>query len=154
MPPPNSPPSAERYAVVVAQWNRGVTDKLLSGALAAFAEAGVASQQIEVAHVPGAWEIPVVAQCLARSEKYSAVICLGAVIRGDTSHDQHINRAVTLAMQQIALETEIPVLLGLLTCDMMEQALDRAGGKHGNKGAECAEAAVHMAALLKRLNES
>lgn len=146
-----APDSNDRYAIVVAQWNRSVTTKLLEGAAATLREAGVPDDHIEVAHVPGSWEIPLVAQRMAASARYAAVICLGAVIRGETSHDQHINRGVTLAISQIALQFDLPVMLGILTCESMEQALDRAGGAHGNKGSECAEAALHMVGLLKNL---
>ncbi|HMP06092.1 MAG TPA: 6,7-dimethyl-8-ribityllumazine synthase, partial [Lacipirellulaceae bacterium] len=118
---------------------------------AVFTEAGVADDRVDVAWVPGSWELPVVARRLADDGRYAALICLGAVVRGETSHDQHINRAVTLALSQLAIDARLPVLLGLLTCDTMEQALARAGGAHGNKGRECAEAALHMAGLLRSL---
>lgn len=140
---------ADRFAIVVAEWNRSITAKLLEGALSSLSAAGVAEAQIEVAWVPGAWEIPLVAQRFAQSENYAAVISLGAVIRGETSHDQHINRAVSMSLQQIALASDLPMLFGLLTCETMEQAIHRSGGNVGNKGVECAEAALQMVALLK-----
>ena len=143
--------SGDRFAIVVAQWNRAVTDKLLEGAMASLREAGVDDDAIDVAWVPGSWEIPLVAQRFADSGRYAAVICLGAVVRGETTHDQHINRGVTLALSRISLDSGVPVLLGVLTCETMEQALARADGAHGNKGRECAEAALHMAGLLKNL---
>lgn len=143
--------TGDRFAIVVAQWNRAVTDKLLAGAVAALSEAGVPDDRIDVAWVPGSWEIPLAAQRFADSSRYAAVLCLGAVVRGETSHDQHINRGVSLALMDIGLDSGIPVLLGVLTCETMEQALARAGGAHGNKGRECAEAALHMAGLLKNL---
>jgi 6,7-dimethyl-8-ribityllumazine synthase len=111
----------------------------------------VADDAIDVALVPGAMEIPLAAQRMAASGLYVAVLCLGAVIRGETSHDRHINRAVSLAITQLGLETNVPVLFGVLTCETMEQAIHRAGGNVGNKGVECAEAALHMAGLLKNL---
>ncbi len=148
---PAAPDAQDRYAIVVAQWNCSVTGKLLEGAVATLREAGVPDELIEVAQVPGSWEIPLVAQRMAASARYAAVICLGAVIRGETSHDQHINRAVSLAISQLALQFDLPVMLGILTCESMEQALDRAGGAHGNKGSECAEAALQMVGLLKNL---
>ena len=148
---PAAPDPADRFAIVVAQWNHSVTSKLLEGAVAALREAGVPDDHIEVAHVPGSWEIPLVTQRMAASARYAAVICLGAVIRGETSHDQHINRGVSLAISQIALQFDLPVMLGILTCESMEQAIDRAGGAHGNKGRDCAEAALHMVGLLKNL---
>lgn len=148
---PATSTAGDRYAIVVAQWNRSVTAKLLEGAVATLTAAGVPDSHIDVAHVPGSWEIPLIAQRMAASARYAAVICLGAVVRGETSHDQHINRGVSLAISQIALQFDLPVLFGILTCESMEQAIDRAGGRHGNKGSECAEAALHMVGLLKNL---
>jgi 6,7-dimethyl-8-ribityllumazine synthase len=148
---PAAPDSGDRYAIVVARWNHSVTGKLLEGAVTTLREAGVADDSIDVAWVPGSWEIPLIAQRMAASARYAAVICLGAVVRGETSHDQHINRGVSLAISQIALQFDLPVLFGILTCESMEQAIDRAGGKHGNKGIECAEAALEMVGLLRNL---
>lgn len=145
------PDPVDRFAIVVAQWNRAITDKLLEGAVASLREAGVPDEGIDVAWVPGSWEIPLIAQRMADSGRYVAVICLGAVVRGETSHDQHINRGVSLALGEISLATKLPVLFGVLTCETLEQALARAGGAHGNKGRECAEAALHMVGLLKNL---
>jgi 6,7-dimethyl-8-ribityllumazine synthase len=142
---------AARFAIVVARWNDGITLKLLDGAVAKLKEQGVADNRIDVAWVPGAMEIPLVARRFAESIRYSAVICLGAVIRGETTHDQHINRAVSTAITQIGLATNVPVLFGVLTCETMEQAIHRAGGNVGNKGAECAEAALQMAGLMQHL---
>lgn len=141
----------DRFGIVVAKWNEAITRKLLDGAVSTLREHGVADDAIDVAWVPGSFEIPLAAQHMAASGRYQAVLCLGAVIRGETSHDQHINRAVSLAISQIALDTGVPVLFGVLTCETMEQAIHRAGGNVGNKGAECAEAALHMAGLLKNL---
>ncbi len=145
-------PANVRVAIVVASWNESITSRLLDGALETLAAENVPAESVDVAHVPGAWEIPVAAQRMAASGKYQAVICLGAVIRGETTHDQHINRAVTIAMSEIALQHDLPVLLGLLTCETLEQAIQRAGGNVGNKGAECAEAALHMIGLLRNLS--
>ena len=155
---PNIVPIAElhpddRFAIVVAHWNESITEKLLEGAVRALVEIGVADDAIDIAWVPGSFEIPLVAQRMAESGAYSAVICLGAVIRGETSHDLHINRAVSLAISQIALTANVPVLFGVLTCETMDQAIERAGGKAGNKGAECAQAAIHMVGLLRNLSE-
>ena len=140
---------ADRFAIVVAEWNRSITAKLLDGAVETLTKSGVAASNLDVAWVPGAWEIPLVAQRFAQSGRYAAVICLGAVIRGETSHDQYINRSVSHAIQQIALASDLPVLFGILTCESMEQAIHRAGGNVGNKGVECAEAALAMVGLLK-----
>ena len=152
MPNAISPPpdSTDRFAIVVAQWNRKVTDKLLEGAVAALAEAGVAEKDRRRV---GAGRVGDSAGGPAHGDsgRYAAVICLGAVVRGETSHDQHINRGVSLALMEIGLEADVPVLFGVLTCETMEQALARAGGGHGNKGRECAEAALHMVGLLKNL---
>lgn len=143
--------STDRFAVVVARWNEAITRKLLDGAVARLQELGVKEDAIDVAWVPGSMELPLIAKRLAASQRYAAVICLGAVIRGETTHDQHINRAVSLALTQISLDTNIPVLFGVLTCETMEQALNRAGGRVGNKGIECAQAAVQMVGLMKNI---
>ena len=113
--------------------------------------AGVADEAIDVVWVPGAWEISLAAQRLAASREYAAVLCLGAVIQGETTHDQHINRQVSLSLGQIALVTGVPVLFGVLTCKSLEQAIHRSGGNVGNKGVECAEAALEMVGLMKEL---
>jgi 6,7-dimethyl-8-ribityllumazine synthase len=149
--PPTQISPDDRFAIVAAKWNESITRKLLDGAVATLREHGVADEAIDVAWVPGSFEIPLVAQRMAASGRYQAVICLGAVIRGETSHDAHINRAVSLAISDIALTTSVPVLFGVLTCETMEQAVHRAGGNIGNKGAECAAAALHMVGLLKNL---
>lgn len=145
------PTPADRVAIVVSRWNESITKRLLEGAVATLASKGIPDETIDVAWVPGAWEIPLVAQRLADSRRYRAILCLGAVIRGETTHDQHINRSVSAAISEIALETGIPVLFGILTCETMEQAIHRAGGNVGNKGSECAEAALQMIGLLKNL---
>ena len=140
--PTADPSPDDRIAIVVARWNESITRRLLDGAVATLRERGIADAAIDVAWVPGAWEIPLIAQEFAESGRYQAVICLGAVIRGETTHDQHINRAVSLAISELALATGIPVLFGILTCETMEQAIHRAGGNVGNKGSECATAAL------------
>jgi 6,7-dimethyl-8-ribityllumazine synthase len=145
------PNSADRLAIVVSRWNESITQRLLDGAVNTLTARGIPDETIDVAWVPGAWEIPLVAQRLADSRRYRAILCLGAVIRGETTHDQHINRAVSTAISEIGLETGIPVLFGILTCESMEQAIHRAGGNVGNKGSECAEAALAMIGLLKNL---
>ncbi len=144
-----SPLAADaRFAIVVSQYNRHITGKLLDGAVAALLAGGVTDDAIHVAWAPGAFELPLIADRLARSGKYVAVLCLGAVIRGETTHDQHINRAVSQALMDIGLATGIPVIFGVLTCQTLEQAIHRSGGNKGNKGTECAEAALQMAGLL------
>ncbi len=140
-----------RMAIVVSRYNESITGKLLDGAVATLTAAGMTDDAIDVVWVPGAWEIPLVAGRLAESAGYSAVLCLGAVIKGETSHDQHINRQVSLSLGQISLRTGIPILFGVLTCNSIEQAIHRSGGNVGNKGVECAEAALEMASLLRKL---
>jgi 6,7-dimethyl-8-ribityllumazine synthase len=140
-----------RFAIVVSRYNESITGKLRQGAVETLAAAGVADDQIDVVWVPGAWEIPLVAARLARGKKYAAVLCLGAVIKGETTHDEHINRQVSLSLGEIGLETGVPILFGVLTCHTLEQAIHRAGGNVGNKGVECAEAALEMVDLLAKL---
>jgi 6,7-dimethyl-8-ribityllumazine synthase len=149
--------------VVVSRFNDSITSRLLDGALDTLRRNAVAEDRIDVAWVPGAFEIPVVANRMAASGRYVAVICLGAVIRGETTHDQHINRAVSLALTKIAIRYDLPVLFGVLTCNSLEQAIARSGGeagtpgkdrpdsKIGNKGAECASAALEMVDLMSKL---
>jgi 6,7-dimethyl-8-ribityllumazine synthase len=156
--------AGERFAVVVARWNESITSKLLEGAVATLKAHGVADAAIDVVWVPGAFEIPLVADRLASAGCYAAVLCLGAVIRGETSHDEHINRAVSLGITEAGLRSGIPILFGVLTCDNFEQAIQRAGGgveknapasgkqQVSNKGVECAEAALEMVDLLKKLS--
>jgi 6,7-dimethyl-8-ribityllumazine synthase len=140
-----------RFAIVVSRYNESITSKLLDGAIRTLVQRGVPDESIDVVWVPGAFEIPLAADRLAKSGDYLAVICLGAVIRGETTHDQHINRAVSLGITEAALASGLPVAFGVLTCDTVEQAIHRAGGSIGNKGVEAAETALRMANLLKRL---
>ncbi len=149
---PAAVPPTARFAIVVAEWNRHITEKLLQGATATLTGQGVADDHIDVAWVPGSWEIPLMAQRMARSGHYAAVICLGAVIKGETTHDEHINRGVSLALMKLGLKTDRPVLFGVLTCNTLEQAIHRAGGNVGNKGSECAEAALAMVGLLTKIS--
>jgi 6,7-dimethyl-8-ribityllumazine synthase len=142
---------AGRLAIVVARYNESITSKLLAGALSTLSESGVADANVDVAWVPGAFEIPLVARRMAASGRYVAVICLGAVIRGETTHDQHINRAVSIALCETGLCSDVPVLFGILTCDTLEQAIHRSGGNVGNKGSEAARAALEMVNLLTKL---
>lgn len=141
----------ERYAIVVARFNEVVTGRLLSGALDTFRRHGTEESQIDVAWVPGSFEIPLIADRLAGSGEYAAVCCLGAVIQGETSHHEYINHQVAEGIMRASREHRIPVLFGVLTCSTMEQALDRAGGKAGNKGSECAQSAIEMVNLLRQL---
>lgn len=140
-----------RFALVVSRWNELVTRRLLDGAVDTLHRHGVADERITVVWVPGSFEIPLVAAQLASSGDYAAVCCLGAVIQGETTHDQYINQQVAAGIMQAGRESGIPVTFGVLTCQTMEQALDRAGGKAGNKGREVALAAIEMANLLAKL---
>lgn len=139
-----------RLAIVVSRYNESITAKLLEGAVETLTRHGVADDTIDVFWVPGAFEIPTMAEGLAGSGRYVAILCLGAVIRGETTHDQHINRAVSTTLAEIGVRHKLPVLFGILTCDTVEQAINRAGGTMGNKGSECAEAALRMTDLLSR----
>lgn len=140
-----------RFAIVVSRFNEQVTTRLLDGAQETLAEQGVANHLVDVAWVPGAWEIPLVADKMASTGRYAAVLCLGAVIRGETTHDKQINRAVSLGLNEVSLRHGIPVALGVLTCENREQALQRSGGNRGNKGVDCALAAIEMVSLLGKL---
>jgi len=140
-----------RWAIVVARYNEHITQRLLDGALETLRKHGAADDAIDVFWVPGAFELPSVANRAAESKRYHSVICLGAVIRGETTHDRHINTAISNSFAEIGVRTGVPVLFGVLTCDTLEQALHRAGGNVGNKGAECAEAALRMADLVQRM---
>jgi 6,7-dimethyl-8-ribityllumazine synthase len=140
-----------RFAVAVSRFNEVVTKHLLDGALSAFRRHGVSDGDVEVAWTPGAFELPVAARRLAESDQFDAVVCLGAVIRGETAHFDHVAGQCAAGIQRTALDTGVPCIFGVLTTDTLDQALDRAGGKNGNKGWESATAAIEMAALLESL---
>lgn len=141
-----------RFAVVAARFNSLVVDRLLAGAIDALRRHGVAEADIDIAHVPGALELPIVADRFARGGRHAAVIAVGAVVRGDTSHFDVVVGQSAAGLAHVALATGVPVANAVLTTDTMEQALDRAGGKAGNKGAEAALAALETASLLRRLD--
>ncbi len=140
-----------RFALVAARFNGLVVDALVGGALDGLRRHGVADTDIDLVRVPGSFEIPLVAQRLAGSGRYAALICLGAVVRGDTGHYDHVAGEAAGGVARAALATGVPVVFGILTCETMEQALDRAGGKAGNKGFEAAVSAVEMVNLLRGL---
>jgi 6,7-dimethyl-8-ribityllumazine synthase len=149
-------PPDVRVAVVVSRYNESITRRMLDAAVATFTAAGLPADRIDVAWVPGAFELPLVADLLARGGLHAAVLCLGAVIRGETTHDQHIARAVATGIEAIGRAHGVPALFGVLTCDTLAQALARAGGTRedgfaGNKGAECAAAAIEMISLVAGL---
>ena len=136
--------------VVASRYNESICDELVTGAVETFASAGFDAQSIVVVRVPGAWELPaVVSQCLGA--KTVGVVALGCVIKGETTHDQHINRAVSNSLMQLGLDSDIPVGFGLLTCNTLEQAIQRSGGNVGNKGNEAAEAVLEMMRLQEKL---
>ena len=138
-----------RLAIVVSRFNSFITERLLTGALDTLSRAGADDGRIEVVRVPGSFEIPVTAKALAQSGRFDAIITLGCIIRGETQHFDYLSAEVTRGIQLAALETGVPMAFGVLTTDTLEQAVDRAGAKSGNKGAEVALAAVEMANLLR-----
>jgi 6,7-dimethyl-8-ribityllumazine synthase len=140
-----------RFGVVVSRFNEFITSKLLAGCLDALERHGVDTGAVDVAWTPGSFEEPVVAKRMAESGRYAAVICLGAVIRGSTPHFDYIAAEVSKGIAQIAMATGIPVIFGVITCDTLEQAIERAGAKAGNKGADAAASAIEMANLLDQL---
>lgn len=141
-----------KFAIVVSQFNQSITDKLLEGTLKRLNELNVNQDQINIFKVPGAVEIPFTAKLLAKTHQYHAIICLGAVIRGETDHYDYVCQQVSHGCQQVMLNFDIPVIFGVLTTQNMEQAEDRVGGKEGHKGIEAADAAIQMINLLKQLH--
>lgn len=141
-----------RVAVLASRFNAAITSRLADGALDALVRHGVAAEDVDMVWVPGAWELPVVARRLMASERYDAVVALGAVIRGDTPHFDYVAGEAARGLAQAAAEFDVPVGFGVLTCDTIEQAEARAGGDHGNKGWDAALAALEMAELFDRLD--
>ena len=141
----------KRFAVIVSGYNQSITGKLLAGAIEKLREHGVQDQQVDICHVPGAWEIPLAAKFSL--ESVSAAICLGAVIRGDTTHDIHINTTVSAQLGQLMMETVKPVAFGILTCNNLEQAIQRSGGSVGNKGHEAVDAVIEMLRLRDQFSD-
>lgn len=144
---PIRPSRSSRIAIVVSTYNSNITGKLRDGAVETLRAHGFAEQQIEICEVPGAWELPLAAVQFAEQPDVVGVITLGAVIRGETTHDQHINRAVSSALMDLMMRTKKPVGFGLLTCNTLEQAIHRSGGNVGNKGEETASAVLKMLGL-------
>ena len=142
---------AGRFALVAARFNQSVVDHLVEGAKEGFKNNKVAEESIDLIWVPGSFEIPMVAKRLAAIGKYAAVVCLGAVIRGDTDHYEYVAGEVARGVAEASMTTGVPVIFGILTCATEEQALDRAGGKEGNKGYDAALAAIEMVNLLQQL---
>ena len=144
----------DRAAIVVSRFNELVTERLLAGALDTLRRHGLPDDQVTIVKVPGSFELPLAAQRLVQSGKYTMVVCLGAVIQGETSHHEYINHQVAAGILQASLAGGIPVSFGVLTCQTMDQALDRAGGKAGNKGVEATLAAIEMSNLLRTIATS
>jgi 6,7-dimethyl-8-ribityllumazine synthase len=140
-----------KFAVLVTRFNSFVTDRLLSGTMDALARTGAKPENIEIVRVPGSWELPLVARELASQKRHDAIICLSAIIRGDTPHWDYIAAEASKGLAQTAMEHGVPVAFGVLTCDTLEQAIDRAGAKSGNKGFDAAMTAVEMGNLMRRL---
>ncbi len=142
-----------RVGIVIARFNDLITRSLLEGARDGLRRHGVAADDVDVAWVPGAFEIPLVARALAQSRRYDAVLCLGAVIRGATTHDDHVAGQAVAGIAAASAETGVPVIFGVLTTESIEQALERAGTKAGNKGYEYAVSAIEMATLLRAIRD-
>lgn len=140
-----------RFAIVAARFNDFITTKLVDGAVDALARHGVSENDIEIVRVPGAFEIPLVAKVLANSKKHHAIICLGAVIRGATPHFEYVSAEVSKGVASVSMESGLPVIFGVLTTDTIEQAIERAGTKAGNKGWDSAISAIEMANLMKQI---
>lgn len=145
--------SGSKFAIVVGRFNEFISSRLLGGAIDGLIRHGANEEDIEVAYVPGAFEIPLVAQKMAASKHFDAVICLGAVIRGSTPHFEYVASEVSKGIAKVSLDTGIPVIFGVLTTDNIEQAIERAGTKAGNKGYEAAVAAIEMVNLLSEISE-
>jgi 6,7-dimethyl-8-ribityllumazine synthase len=139
------------FGIVASRWNSFFTERMLDGALDALVRHGADDSQIEVARVPGTWEIPIAAQKMANSGRFDAVVCIGCLIRGATPHFEYLAGEVTKGIGHLALQTGVPITYGIITVENLEQAIERAGTKAGNKGAEAAMAAVEMANLMKEL---
>ena len=141
----------EKFCIVISRFNEFIGSKLLSGAIDELKRHGIAEDNIEVVWTPGAFEIPLVAKRCAKTGKYNAIITLGAIIKGSTSHYDYVCTELSKGIAQVGLETEVPVLFGVLTTENIEQAIERAGTKAGNKGSDAAKAAIEMANLLKEI---
>ena len=149
-------PSAEgmRFGIVVADWNAEITHALLQGCQNTLLQHGAKAQDLHLLHVPGSYELPYGAKLLLGNHTLDAVICLGCVITGETRHNEYISHSVAQTLMMLGLTANVPCIFGVLTPDNLQQALDRAGGKHGNKGVEAAASAIQMAALKKGLKKS
>jgi 6,7-dimethyl-8-ribityllumazine synthase len=142
-----------KFAIVVARFNSFITDRLLAGALDAFVRTGLAEDEIEIIRIPGAWEMPVTVKALLAQERHHGIVCLGAVIRGDTPHFDYVAGECARGLAQLSLESGVPVAFGVLTTNNVEQAIDRAGAKSGNKGFDAAMTAIEMANLMVEISK-
>ena len=140
-----------KFVIIVSRFNSFITERLISGALDALARTGASADDIEIVKVPGSWEIPLVAREFAQQKRHNALICLGTVIRGDTPHYEYIMAETAKGLGQASLESGVPIAFGVLTCDTLEQAIDRAGAKSGNNGFDAAMGAVEMANLMRQV---
>jgi 6,7-dimethyl-8-ribityllumazine synthase len=143
-----------RFAIVASRWNDFIVSRLISGATDAIERLGGSSDHVTIIRVPGSFELPMAARLAAQSKKYDAIICLGVVIRGETSHNQYIAAEVFKGIAQVSLQTDFPIALGVVTADNLEQAIDRAGAKSGNKGFEAAMTAVELVNLCRQLKSA
>ncbi|HET6907103.1 MAG TPA: 6,7-dimethyl-8-ribityllumazine synthase [Rhodanobacteraceae bacterium] len=143
-------PAGARYAVLASRWNAAIVDALVEGARHAFARQGVPESQVDVIRVPGAWELPALAAQLAHGGHYAAIVALGCVVRGETRHYEHVADECAAGLMRVALDHRLPVLNGVLAVEREADARARAGGAHGNKGEEVAQAAIEMASLMER----
>lgn len=148
----NSQIGNNRFGIVVSRFNTFITAKLLTGALDCLGGHGAKEEQITVAHVPGAFEVPLAAKKLAKTGNFDALICLATVIRGETDHYTYVCQQITQGVGEVSLATGVPTLFGVITCDTLEQAIDRAGGERGNIGFNAAAAAIEMVALIKEID--
>jgi len=145
--------SGLKFAIIVARFNSFITDRLLTGATDALKRSGAKAEDVEIVKVPGAWELPVTAKALVSAKRHDAIIALGAVIRGETPHFDHVANQASSGLAAVQLESATPVAFGVLTTNTVEQAIDRAGGKSGNKGYDAAMTAIEMADLMRRLRK-
>ena len=146
--------SGLKFAIVVARFNSFITERLLDGAMDGIVRHGGKAEDVDVVRVPGSWELPLTVAEVAKTKKYDAILCLGAVIRGDTPHFDYVAGEAAKGVGQVAMQTGVPIAFGVLTTNTVEQAVDRAGAKHGNKGFDAATTAIEMANLLRRLRSN
>src|SRR5271165_1856764 len=145
--------SGMKFAIIVARFNSFITDRLLAGAENALKRSGAKPEDVEIVKVPGSWELPLIAKTLAGARRFDAIIALGAVIRGDTPHFDHVANQASSGLASVQLEAGVPIAFGVLTTNTVEQAIDRAGGKSGNKGYDAAITAIEMADVIRRLRK-